>query len=330
MLGVVATSELKPAYLLTGSDRPKIVRALRRLRDRIGDDATEHLNARDASAEDVIASCNSMGLFGGERLVIVEEVERWKAADVKEIAGYLAAPAPATVLALVAEEIKSDAALAKAVVKVGQVLAYDVPKRKLPEWVGEQFGRYGAKADADACRALVEMVGDDLDELQSEIDKLATWAAGDQVTLRDVEQMAAGRAETAIFSLTDAWGRRDVAGVLSSAEAIMERSHRPRSGELMRMIGSMVSHVGRVRRCQRLADQGIRPREAAGQLKMHPFVAEKAFGQAANFSAEELGYVIMRLSELDAAAKGGSRMPADLELERALIDVTRPRERATA
>jgi DNA polymerase-3 subunit delta len=330
MLGVVATSELKPAYLLTGSDRPKIVRALRRLRDRIGDDATEHLNARDASAEDVIASCNSMGLFGGERLVIVEEVERWKAADVKEIAGYLAAPAPATVLALVAEEIKSDAALAKAVAKVGQVLAYDVPKRKLPEWVGEQFGRYGAKADADACRALVEMVGDDLDELQSEIDKLATWAAGDQVTLRDVEQMAAGRAETAIFSLTDAWGRRDVAGVLSSAEAIMERSHRPRSGELMRMIGSMVSHVGRVRRCQRLADQGIRPREAAGQLKMHPFVAEKAFGQAANFSAEELGYAIMRLSELDAAAKGGSRMPADLELERALIDVTRPRERATA
>ena len=306
------------------------MRALRRLRDRIGDDATEHLNARDASAEDVIASCNSMGLFGGERLVIVEEVERWKAADVKEIAGYLAAPAPATVLALVAEEIKSDAALAKAVAKVGQVLAYDVPKRKLPEWVGEQFGRYGAKADADACRALVEMVGDDLDELQSEIDKLATWAAGDQVTLRDVEQMAAGRAETAIFSLTDAWGRRDVAGVLSSAEAIMERSHRPRSGELMRMIGSMVSHVGRVRRCQRLADQGIRPREAAGQLKMHPFVAEKAFGQAANFSAEELGYAIMRLSELDAAAKGGSRMPADLELERALIDVTRPRERATA
>ena len=327
MLGVVAT-ELKPAYLLAGSDRPKITRALRRLRERIGDDATEHLNARDASAEDVIASCNSMGLFGGERLVIVEEVERWKAADVKEIASYLAAPAPATVLALVAEEIKVDAALAKAVAKAGQVLSYDVLKRKLPDWVAEQFGRYGAKADADACRALVAMVGDDLDELQSEIDKLSTWAAGDPVTLRDVEQMAAGRAETAIFSLTDAWGRRDVAGVLSSAEAIMERSHRPRSGELMRMIGSMVNHVGRVRRCQRLAEKGVRPRDAAGQLKMHPFAAEKAFAQAANFSADELGSAIVRLAELDAAAKGGSRMPADLELERALIDITRPHERA--
>jgi DNA polymerase-3 subunit delta len=326
MLGVVA-NDLKPAYLLTGSDRPKIARALRRLRERIGDDSTEQLDAREASAADVIASANAMGLFGGEdgRLVIVEGVERWKAADVKEIAGYLAAPAPATVVAFLAEELKADSALAKAVAKVGTVLSYDVAKRRLPEWVAEQFGRYGAQADADACRALIEIVGDDVDELQSEIDKLATWAAGDRIVLRDVEQMAAGRAETAIFALTDAWGRRDVAAVLASAEAIMERSHRPRSGELMRMIASLVNHVGRVRRCQKLADQGVRPRDAAGQLKMHPFAAEKAFAQAANFSAEELGYAIVRLAELDAAAKGGSRLPADLELERALIDVTRRR-----
>ena len=302
------------------------MRALRRLRERIGDDSTEHLNARDATVADVIAACNAMGLFGGDegRLVIVEEAERWKAPDVKEVAAYLASPSPATVLALVAGELKSDAPLVKAVAKSGEVLTYDVPKRRLPEWVAEQFGRYGAKADPDACRALVDIVGDNLDELQSEIDKLATWAGGEQVTLRDVEQLAAGRAETAIFSLTDAWGRRDVAAVLASAEAIMERSARPRSAELMRMIASMANHVGRVRRCQRLADQGIRPRDAAGQLKMHPFAAEKAFAQAANFSAEELGHAIVRLAELDAAAKGGSRLPADLELERALIDVTRP------
>ena len=329
MLGVVA-NELKPVYLLTGTDRPKIARALHRLRERIGADATEHLNAHEANGEDAVAACNAMGLFVADegRLVIVDDVERWKAADVKEVVTYLAAPAPATVLALVGAEIKADSALGKAVKKAGEILAYDVPKRKLPEWVNEQFGRLGAKADADACRALVEIVGDDLDELSTEIDKLATWAAGDSITLRDVELMAAGRAETAIFSLTDAWGRRDVAGVLSAAESIMERSHRPRSGELMRIIASLVNHVGRVRRCQKLADQGIRPRDAAGTLKMHPFAAEKAFAQAANFSAEELGYAIVRLAELDAASKGGSRLPADLELERALVDITRPRERA--
>ena len=85
----------------------------------------------------------------------------------------------------------------------------------------------------------------------------------------------------------------------------------------------MVGHVGRVRRCQRLAEEGVRPRDAAASLKMHPFVAEKAFAQAANFSAEELAHAIVRLAELDAASKGGSRLPADLELARALVDMTR-------
>ena len=54
--------------------------------------------------------------------------------------------------------------------------------------------------------------------------------------------------------------------------------------------------------------------DAAARLKMHPFVAEKAFAQAANFSEEELGDVLVRLAQLDAAAKGGSRLPAELEL----------------
>ena len=274
----------------------------------------------------MIASCNALGLFGGGegRLVIVDDVNTWKAAEVKELAAYLAAPSPETVLALVAEEIKSDSALAKAVAKAGQVLAFDVPKKKLPEWVAEQFARLGARAEPEACRALVEVVGDDLDELASEVDKLSTWAGAEHVvTQRDVEQLAAGRAETAIFAVTDAWGRRDVAATLRSTEELMERSHRARSGELMRIVGSMVGHVGRVRRAQKLAEEGVRPRDAASTLKMHPFVAEKAFSQAGNFSADELAGAIVRLSELDAAAKGGSKLPADLELERALVDITR-------
>jgi len=328
MLGVVA-NELKPAYLLTGSDRPKIARALHRLRERIGPDATEHLSAREASGEDAVAACNALGLFVGEgRLVIVEEVERWKAADAKEVAAYLASPAPATVLALVGEEIKHDSPLGKAVAKAGEILAYDVQKRRIHDWVAEQFKRVGAKADADACRALVEIVGEDLDALTTEIDKLATWAGGDPITVADVELLASPVAETSIFTLTDAWGSRDVAAVLAATESLLERSDRPRSGELVRLVAILASHVGKVRRCARLADEGVRPRDAAAQLKMHPYAAEKAFAQAANFSDEELAAAIVRLAELDAASKGGSRLPADLELERALVDVTRPRERA--
>ena len=98
--------ELKPVYLLTGGDRPKIERAVHRLRERFGEDSVERLSAEEASGDDVVAACNAMGLFATSgRLVLVEGVERWKAADAKAIAGYLGAAAPETVLALVGNEI---------------------------------------------------------------------------------------------------------------------------------------------------------------------------------------------------------------------------------
>jgi DNA polymerase-3 subunit delta len=328
MLGGVASEpELKPVYLLTGTDRPKITLALQRLRGRIGEDATEHLHAAEASAEDAVAACNALGLFGGDaRAVIVDGVEAWKAADVKEIEAYLASPAPTTVLALIGDGVKKDSALAKVVAKVGEVRVFDVSKKQLPEWVGEQFARLGASADRDACRALVEVVGDDVGDLATEIQKLATWANGEQITRANVEELAVGRAETPIFAVTDAWGRREVAATLRATESLLERSHRPRSGELIRLVGSLVAHVGRVRKISRLVDEGVRSSEIAGRLKVHPFVAEKAGKQAGNFSPDELAQATVRLAELDAGAKGGSRLPPELQLERTLIEITQRRE----
>jgi DNA polymerase III subunit delta len=327
----VAATELKPVYLITGGDRPKIQRALRRLRDRIGEDAVELLSANDTGGDDAVAACNSMGLLGGgRRLVIVEEVDRWKAADVKVIAAYLASPAPDTVLALVAGELKKDSALGKACAKAGDVLVYDVAKRRLPEWVKQQFADRGVAVDAEAARILVEIVGEDPEELATEVDKIATWAAGEPVGVREIEQLAAGCAEIPGYDLTDAWGRRDLPGALAACQTLLERSGDPASRTVPQLIGLLVGHVKRVRDCQLLAEEGLSAREAASRLKRHPFYVEKLYAQSRNYGTDELRGAVVRLASLDHAVKGGSRLAVDLELERALIDITRPREAVLA
>lgn len=334
-------AELASAYLITGGDRPKIGRALGRLRGRFDDESVELLDARETSGSEAVAACNALGLFGGSRLVVVENVDGtpnadgrltggWKAADVAAVVDYLASPSPETVLAVVAAGLKKDAPLAKAVAKVGEVLSFDVPRRGLTKWVADQFRVHGARADGEACRALVELVGENVEELSSEIQKLATWADGDEVTERDVRTLTAGRAETSIFALTDAWGRRDPAAALEACEDLLERSPRPRSSELPRLVAQLASHVSRVRDCQALAAEGVTPREAAGRLKRSPFYVEKLFAQATNFGVEELRDAVVRLAELDAALKGGSRLPGDLELQRALADIARPVQPAGA
>jgi DNA polymerase-3 subunit delta len=322
-------NDLKPVYLITGGDRPKIQRALRRLRERIGEEATELLSAHEASGEDAVAACNALGLLGGGgRLVIVEETDRWKAADVKAIAAYLASPTPDTVLALVANELKKDSPLAKACAKAGDVLVYDVPKRRLSEWVRKQFGDRGVQIDAEAARLLIDVVGEDPEELASEVDKIATWAAGEPVGTREIELLAAGCAEVPGYELTDAWGRRDLAGALSACQTLLERSGDPVSRTVPMLIGMLVGHVGRVRDCQAFAEEGLTSREAAARLKRHPFYVEKLYTQARNYGPDELRDAVVRLAALDHAVKGGSRLAVDLELERALIEITKPRETA--
>jgi DNA polymerase III subunit delta len=328
-------AELKPVYLIGGSDRPKVVRAVHRLRDRVGQASVETLSGVDASAVDAVAACNALGLFASDaRLVLVEEVDGrpnadgrrvggWKAADAKTIATYADNPAPQTVLALVASEVKKDSPLAKACAKAGELLAYDMP-RNLGSWVAKQFEARGVAVEPDAAALLVELIGDDATALGTEIDKLAAWADGERVTEREVHALTPAVAETAPFELTDAWGRRDVEAVLRASELILERSDQPRRDVVPRLVGILTAHVDRVRRCKRLEAEGLGPKEAAAQLKRHPFYVQKLFAQAQNFSVDELRWAVVRLAELDYAVKGGSKLAAELELGRTLIAITRP------
>ena len=329
---MAAAADLKPVYLLTGSDRPKIETALARLRRHFEPEAVELASAQELSGPEAAALCNAGGLFGDARLVVVEGIDGrrnadgrltngWKAADVKAIEAYLASPAPATVLALVAEELKKDAALTKACAKAGSVLAYDVPKRNLASWVAERFKQAGGRAEPDACAALVQLVGEDYQQLANEIEKLVLWAGDEPIGEREIATLVPALRETPIFELTDAWGRRDTGATLAASETIFEREGRQRRDSAPRMAAALGGHLSFVRRCQRLTADGVRPREAASTLKRHPFYVEKVFAQAANFSETELLDAVVRLAALDHALKGGSKLAPDLELQLALIDV---------
>jgi DNA polymerase III delta subunit len=78
------------------------------------------------------------------------------------------------------------------------------------------------------------------------------------------------------------------------------------------------------------SEEGLTAREAASRLKRHPFYVEKLYAQSRNYGPDELRGAVVRLAELDHAVKGGSRLAVDLELERALIEITRVAESATA
>ncbi len=326
--------DLKAVYLITGGDRPKIETAIARLRRHFDEGAIERVSALDATGADAVGLCNAGSLLGDARLVVVDQVDGrrsadnrlangWKAADVAAVTDYLTDPAPGTVLALVAEEVRKDSPLAKAVAKSGQVLEFPALKRNVLQWVAARFKEVGVRAEPDACAALVHLVGDsDTRALANEIDKLATWAEGEPIGAREVEDLVAATAETPTFLLTDAWAARDAAELLDAAERILDRSAKPRRDETARIAAALGSHATKLKTAKRLSAQGVKSSDSLSALGTRSrYYADKLYEQAENFSDDGLRRATVRLAALDLALKGGSRLAPEFELQRALIDL---------
>ena len=134
------------------------------------------------------------------------------------------------------------------------------------------------------------------------------------------------------FALTDAWGRRDVGAASSTrASRCSSASH------------GRVARAARARRLARRARRsrprvpgargGGRPRreDAAGAAEDASVRGREGLRAGAELLASTSSRTrSSRLAELDPALKGGSRLPAELELERALVDVTRPARAAAS
>lgn len=327
-------SELKPVYLITGSDRPKVALALKRLKGRFGSESIEELSGdvgRDVvSGEDAVAGLNALGLFGdGERLVVVRGMSGWKKADVLAVAAYLEQPAPHAVLALLGDPPRAGD-LAKVCAGAGDVLRYDVPTRSRGRrldhaaWVRTQFERSGVSVDRETAERLVELVGEDTLTLDSEISKLVTWAAGDQIGTLEVDRLVAGSNDASAFALTDAWGARNTSATLAAAFASVEESGEEPFLQALRVAGQ----ASKVRAAQRIVAAGGSARDVGQELGIKDYPARKAVQFSENFSSEELEEAAIRLARLDFDLKGGAPLGSALQLERALLEITGSRRSA--
>ena len=323
-------------YLVTGNDVPKVERTLERLRRRFDAGSVERLVAGKggASGADVVAACNAGTLLGGERLVLVSHVDGqrgeydrlsggWKAEDLEAVVAYLRDPAPGTVLCLVGAEVKKDSPLAKACAKVGEVLAWEIGKRDTVAWIAKSFQARGVKVAGDACKTLLDLVGDDKLILAREIDKLATWAGGEPLGVEEVQRLATASGEAQPWDLTDALGRRDVGAALEIVESTYAQSPRTRTSEAAAVGARMGQHLIRLSRMKALLDAGVSVEDAGAKLGLKPYPAKQLAKQAHAFSSEELRAGVVRFARLDHGLKGGSKLAPELEVQLAVADVAR-------
>jgi DNA polymerase-3 subunit delta len=304
-------AEMKPAYLIAGTDEAKISRTRGRLRERAeregGPGALELFEAGDGrrspDVDALISSLAAISLIASRRYLLVDGVDGWGKADAERAIEAITQLPPETTVALVAHG-KPPAGLAKAVEGAGgDVLAFDVPReREIPKQLVTEARELGFELDPAAARLLVERLGPRPMRLRTELERLALWSGeGGRVGVEDLEAMVADTSEEAIWTLADAVVAGDEAETMRVAEVLVAQGE-----ALPRIVYSLAPRLRQALRAATELEAGKPAGEVAKGLSMHPYAAKMLVSKVKGRSPEDLDASIRALADLELWSRGGS------------------------
>ncbi len=305
-------ASFKSAYLIHGDDHGRIAERRTKLRivaeAQSGEGGVEMLEGDAASPDGAVAALSAMSLTAGRRFVIVDGVERWKAADTEELEKLITDMPPDTTLAMFAREdgrMKVPKSVVDAVKKADGVVQEEAKVKPwdLPDWVRARGAELGLKLDPLAAKALVQIVGDRQQRLLRELEKIALSLEPEARVDEDtVIELAAGSSERKAWTLSDALigGQpRRAAMIWVELEAQGERA-----GALVGLGSRRLRDAISV--AQRL-DAGESAAEVRGSLRMPPKAADAFIREVGQTDVDTLRDRLAALADLESATRGGGK-----------------------
>jgi DNA polymerase-3 subunit delta len=296
---------VKPVYLVCGDDDPKIdawrARVRRRAEEENGPGALETFDASADKPEAVAAALATLTFAAGDRYLLVDGVEAWKAGDLDPLEPALEAIPEGTVLVLVARG-KPLARLAKVVEKAGgEQREYGAPKPwELPKWAIERAGEDGLHLDQEAAKALVAAVGPRQQRLAREIERLAILAhPSTQLSADQVRRLASPEASQQVYDLADALVAGDSAASMRLAERLTAAE--PAS----KLVWPVVRRLRDVHRAAELLDAGVPEAKVAAAMKMPPWAAKRTLAHAKRADRDALARALCAFADLEIELRGG-------------------------
>lgn len=191
--------------------------------------------------------------------------------------------------------------------------------QKLRNWAKKEFARHNLKTDSYSLELLLKYVGNDLWQLENEIEKLANYKNGETVKEKDIELLVKPKIENDIFKTIDSISekKKNLAFVLLHQH--LEKGDSPLY--LLTMINFQFRNLILVK-SQELKFNSLNFQESspfsfpqynlrnnlgllAKKLKMHPYVIKKTIQQAGKFKFEELKKIYEEIFKTDLNIKTG-------------------------
>jgi DNA polymerase-3 subunit delta len=186
----------------------------------------------------------------------------------------------------------------------------------LTRFVKDETGRLGKTIANRAVEYLIANVGPDLWRLKNELDKLAAFSSGEEITLQDAELLLAGAVEENVFAILNALADRD--SVKASRLAREQMLSGVEATYLLAMLLRQIRIIVQIRSYLSQTPRAGRD-EIARVLKLHPFVAQRTVPHAQSFNPAQLLRLMRLVFVLERQIKTG-KISAELAVLRVIAE----------
>jgi DNA polymerase III subunit delta len=235
------------------------------------------LYGKDSDWAQIVNACRRYPMFSEKQVVIVKEAQQLK--DIDKLESYVENPLPSTILVIAYKDKKIDGRtkFAKIVKEKGQLLSFKkLYDNQLPDWASSMIMGKGYTIKSKALMLLVEHVGNDLNRLENEIDKLViNLKDRKDITEDDIENFIGISKEYNVFELQNALATKNMSKAI---QIIQYFESNPKSAPIQLLLPTLYSFFSKVFMIFGL--QTNDEKAVATAIGVHPFLL-KDYSKAA-------------------------------------------------
>ncbi len=327
VLKQLQNGQLFPFYLFYGENKFLLERVLNEFRQTLILAEARDFNLQvyyggkgeTAHPADIVDTARTFPFMSEKRLLIVRRTDTIPSAALEGFIPYLEDPTESTCLIFVSSKADFRKTFYKKIRKFGRAVNFkELYDNQVMPWIAKTAKDLGLNMEPEACACLHEIVGNQLMDLFSELEKLYVRFGKTPVGLEEVKALAVHSRNYTIFELIDQLSFKRCAQSISVLQRFLEMGD-PQSS--LGLVGMLVRQMRILWHAKTVMKQGGNTSQIAGKAGVPVYLVDKIVRQTRNWSQNDLEQAFDILYHADGLMKSGSQ--PNLVLENVVISLCR-------
>jgi DNA polymerase III subunit delta len=316
VLRQLRNGELNPVYLFYGESHFRLEKVLTEIRNTFVPENARDLNMQlfyggETQPSTILDAARSLPFMATNRLIIVRRAEKIAAASLESFLPYLEDPVPSTCLIFVMEKPNFRTRFSRKMREKGWSVEFRrLRDHEIVPWLLRTGKGMGIDLDGEASAFLFQMVGNRLQDLHAELEKLLLRYGEGKVGRKEVRDLAVFSRAYTVFELIDEISSRRAESSLLVLRRFLQEEDK--TGAL-RVLGMLNRQIRLISHTKRVLEGGGKLSDLPKKVGIPGFLGKKIAQQSRKWEAEELEAALHLLYRSDGLLKRGSSERTVLE-----------------